>query len=584
MKKKPSFYIISVYVILFIISNSYCQRNTYNNDSKSLKNSTFNYNNLKEKKLNIAIIGSGIGGLSTAHFLKKNKLLKINKIDIYERHSRTGGRVYSASIFNRTENLGASFFIKKNKLIYSLVEELKLNVFSTASNSDTSFGLFENRTIFFSLGNSKLINILKMFWRYGISIIREKFLMKNNLEKFTKIYEALQSRIIFSDVRQLINYIGLEDLVSQSIKEYLLEKNIDGKYIDEFANLLLKIIYNQQNDLNAFAGFITLVGGSYETLKIEGGNYELIKKLEESLLQMKKSYQNTYLIDNDIGNIIYDNDASINILKDTNVLKIIKKFYSEKNKEYKDYGDNYYEFENNKSRMFEFYTIEFQKRVLSYEKLRNETNNYTKFDKNDNINDLNKDDIEYEINSENYDIVILASPLENSKIVFPKEVDLNNTDLLPQKNYYYFIKGKLRNDLFQDYISNKLPGMLISYNKSLSDNILYIKQLNDNSYKDEFKINSDEPLTNKDLEKYFESNFTIAYVNHWSMAYPKLNPRKIESLPSFQLSDNLFYLNAIESIGSCMELSIISAKNIVNLIETKYYPFRDNTNFKTGEL
>jgi len=596
------FTIFSIYVPLLKADYNYHRKNfTFSSQyNQNLKNYTNFNENLRNRKLNIAIIGSGIGGLSTAYYLKKNKILNINKIDIYERNSRTGGRVYSEKIFNRSENLGASFFIKKNKLIFSLIEELNLKIFSTASNSDTSFGLFNNQKIFFSLGNSKFINLIKMFWRYGLSIIREKILMKNNLEKFFKIYEALNSRVFFSDVRQLINHIGLEDLVTQTIKRFLKEKNVDEKYIDEFANLLLKIIYNQENDINAFAGFITLIGGSYESFRIEGGNYELIKKLVDVLTgENKYNNFNLYKNDTDRINVNFENDAKVTIKKNTNVLKIVKKYFT-LNNEFDEVEKHDRENHRKNFDSFEFYTIEFQNKSQNEEEiLENKATNNTNIDKNyknlnrntynktiinDNNNNFDEDNNSNEIYFEDYDIVVLASPLENSKIEFPKDIELNNTNLIPKKNYYYFINGKLKNNIFDDFDSLDLPSLLISYNKSNSHNILYIKQLNDNLHRDQFKINSDEILNSEDFEFFFNSNYTIIYRNHWEMAYPQLLPRGLDTLPSFQLSENLYYLNAIESIGSCMELSMISAKNIVNLIENKYFPFKENNNFKTEEF
>lgn len=466
-----------------------------------------------------------------------------------------------------------------------------------------------------------------MFWRYGLSIIREKILMKNNFEKFTKIYEALNSKVIFSDVRQLINHIGLEDLVTQSIKAFLLEKHVDEKYIDEFANLLLKIIYNQQNDINAFAGIITLICGSYESFRVEGGNYEIVKKLAEALLEKrfaekKMSYainDETEMFENQEFSgeeykrrIFFDNEAKVEIKKNANVIRIVKKFYDDEGEikgdmsdfdsklsESRNIEDNEAEFK--KANDF-FYTLEFQKNVYdeenenSYNKSKSNNTefkninyikiNSTKINDNNefNYNNNNNSNFTDQVFFEDYDIVILASPLEHSKIQFPSDIDLKNTNLLPKKNYYYFIKGKLKNSVFNDYEASELPGMLISYNKTLSKNILYIRQLNDNFHKDEFKVNSDEILTEKDLLEYFEPNYKIKYINHWEMAYPKLTPRKLETLPSFQLAENLFYLNAIESVASCMELSMISAKNIVNLIENRYFPFRESKHFKTEEF
>jgi hypothetical protein len=191
-----------------------------------------------------------------------------------------------------------------------------------------------------------------------------------------------------------------------------------------------------------------------------------------------------------------------------------------------------------------------------------------------------------EINTEEYDIVIIASPLQNSKIKFNKKdnIDLKNTDFIPHSNYYYFIKGNLKENFFENYKNDEIPGMLISYNITKSNNILYIKMLNSLSDRNEFKINSNNELSFEYLKEFFGDDFKIEYINTWEMAYPKLAPKNKENLPSFILSKNLFYLNAIESVASCMELSMISGKNIVNLLEQQYHPIKRTNTVKTSEL
>lgn len=481
-------------------------------------------NSIKSKKLNIAIIGSGIGGLSSAYFLKKSKNLEINRIDIYERNRRVGGRIHSEVIFNRTENLGASFIIKENKLIYNLIQELNLKLYSYSNSGDNSFGLFNNSTIFFSMGNGKYINIAVMLWRYGFSIIREKILMQKNLDKFAKIYEALNSKITFKSVHELIKYMDLEELVESSIKEYLIKNNIQEKYIDEFVDLLIKIIYNQQSDINAFAGFVTLIGGSSESFKIQGGNHLIVQNLAEKLTEE--------------NNPNFPNKANIFIKKNYQVLKIEKML--NRTSPYINKSNDYFE--------------------ITY-KINNDKSGTSKDEQLEIIEDVQKQE---------YDAVIIASPWQNSEVQLPNEVNKTNLNLTPFENFYYFIQGHFKQKLFDNYDEKDLPALLVSYNITDSHDVLYIKKLNSGNNKPEYKINSNKKLTDDVLEIFFEKGFTLKYSNHWEMAYPKLFPRNLESLPSFQLLEDLYYLNAIESAASCIELSMISAKNIVNMIESKH--------------
>ena len=44
----------------------------------------------------------------------------------------------------------------------------------------------------------------------------------------------------------------------------------------------------------------------------------------------------------------------------------------------------------------------------------------------------------------------------------------------------------------------------------------------------------------------------------------------IPDLGRFQLSEGLYYINRIEQAISAMEIAVVGAKNVVNLIRTKY--------------
>jgi hypothetical protein len=49
-------------------------------------------------------------------------------------------------------------------------------------------------------------------------------------------------------------------------------------------------------------------------------------------------------------------------------------------------------------------------------------------------------------------------------------------------------------------------------------------------------------------------------------AYPNLNKTMRKKLPKIKLNDRIFYVNAMESLASAIELEVISAKNIANII------------------
>ena len=460
-----------------------------------------------KKKLNIAIIGAGIGGLSAAHYLKNSQIQNINKIDIFEKNSRLGGRIQTEKIFNRKQNSGASFYIKENKIIVSLIQELELKEIRCTENNLDNFGIYDNNKNFlFSLGHSKAQNTLKMTQRYGNSNQELFSILTKFLENLKKTYEALEKKIFFEKLEDYVKYIKIDELISISFKEYLLKQSLNPLYLDEFVRSFLNIIYNQKiEEINSFAGSIALINSFLPVYEVEGGNDLIINKLAEKLIgKISKNIKSSESYKN----------IKVKIYKNSEVLKVERK-------------------ENSKLSL-----------------------NYKTFDISDKIKNLQKE----------YDIVILAAPKEQSRINLPiDQSDLQKIDLTPEKDYLYMIKGKLIDNLFH-VLNSELPGLLIPHHDSESDNISSITKIGEN----QFKINSNLPLSNKILRKYFQKDYTVEYIKYWDMACAKFLPVKAENLPKFEISENLFYLNLIEKIGTCMELSMISSSNVVNILENRY--------------
>lgn len=72
----------------------------------------------------VCIIGSGIGGASTAYFVKQ--ISSGSSIKVFEQHANVGGRVqYDNEIF---AEVGASVIHRKNKYVMELIHAMNLTV------------------------------------------------------------------------------------------------------------------------------------------------------------------------------------------------------------------------------------------------------------------------------------------------------------------------------------------------------------------------------------------------------------------------------------------------------------------------
>ena len=140
--------------------------------------------------MKVAVIGSGISGLSAAHFLSKK-----HKVDLFEKNDHFGGHSYTVDFFSNKTNEKISVdlgFIVFNKINYpnlvSLFEKLQIDYeksnmsFSVSiKNSNIEYsgnglrGLFANKYNILSLSFIKMIKDIFSFYKMADDIKKENF-------------------------------------------------------------------------------------------------------------------------------------------------------------------------------------------------------------------------------------------------------------------------------------------------------------------------------------------------------------------------------------------------------------------------
>eukprot|EP00111_Clytia_hemisphaerica_P007348 TCONS_00021380-protein len=76
------------------------------------------------KRKKVAIIGSGIGGASTAHFLRKHYGDSLH-IDVFEKTDRMGGRLLSAHLNGESFETGGTIIHSSNKYMAEFTKEME---------------------------------------------------------------------------------------------------------------------------------------------------------------------------------------------------------------------------------------------------------------------------------------------------------------------------------------------------------------------------------------------------------------------------------------------------------------------------
>ena len=151
--------------------------------------------------MKIAVIGSGISGLSAAHFLSKKY-----KVDLFEKDNHFGGHSYtidiSEEISNKLISLDLGFIVFNKKTYKNLInffndleikyEKSDMSFAVSVKNSSIEYsgsglrGLFSNKKNIFNLNFLKMINEIISFYKDAENI-NEKEYKDKTLEDFLKL-------------------------------------------------------------------------------------------------------------------------------------------------------------------------------------------------------------------------------------------------------------------------------------------------------------------------------------------------------------------------------------------------------------
>lgn len=290
-------------------------------------------------KYKIAVVGSGISGLSAAYYLQKE-----HQVTLIEKDSRIGGHSNTVKIYENDKEINVdSGFIVFNEINYpnfcKLLKELKINSYE----SDMSFS--------FKLNNQD-------FEWSGINL-NTLFIKRKNLFSY-KFYKMLIDIIRFNLLAKKIKHD--DPLINLSVDKFLKEKKFSKEFRDwylypmiasiwsisdtelkKYSIKFIIIFFNNHRLTNIFfrPQWKTILGGSINYVsKIAGDIYN--KKLNASL-KLKKVFSNKVCLEvngNDeyFDKVIFCNHADeiINLLNEDFVQekKILKDIEFKNNEVY----------------------------------------------------------------------------------------------------------------------------------------------------------------------------------------------------------------------------------------------------------
>ncbi|KAK1280470.1 Farnesylcysteine lyase [Acorus gramineus] len=240
----------------------------------------------------VCIIGSGIAGSSLSHFLHYHRpppSAAIHSI-IFERSPSVGGRMSTVSIAGAVFEAGASIIHPKNLHAASFVETLNLTSRSMDSSSSSSyFGVWDGRRfVFRSLPTPSesdwslyrrflhpIVDDLRIFWRYGFSLLKMRRFVGDMLGRFMRYYEGVEGRPVFESVEEMLRWSGLHGLTQRALREELVEAGLSERLISELVTVITRINYGQSVSISGLAGAVSLAGSGSGFWSVKEGNWQI---------------------------------------------------------------------------------------------------------------------------------------------------------------------------------------------------------------------------------------------------------------------------------------------------------------------
>ncbi|XP_076754653.1 prenylcysteine oxidase 1 [Xylocopa sonorina] len=234
-------------------------------------------------KPDIAIIGGGIGGAASSHFL--TELFKNNlKIDLYEAKT-IGGRLATIKIDNNEFEAGGSIIHPRNKYMQDFVKLLGLEHLSP---NERRTSIWNGNEIVFEESSWKILSLAKLIYRYGTQPFALDRHVTSILNDFEKIYHLQDAGESFTNYTSLLSAMNTKfpKLLQIPIKNYLVNLGYSEKLINEVVKAVLVVNYGQDVNIQSFVGLVSLAGAGFNLWSVKGGN----KKVPEHLI-----YRNQYV-------------------------------------------------------------------------------------------------------------------------------------------------------------------------------------------------------------------------------------------------------------------------------------------------
>uniref|UniRef100_A0A8R1XX46 Prenylcys_lyase domain-containing protein n=1 Tax=Onchocerca volvulus TaxID=6282 RepID=A0A8R1XX46_ONCVO len=232
------------------------------------------------------IIGGGIGGASSAYFLRTLAPSEIEiEIHLFN-HGNIGGRVTTVQMpYNgkmRMFEAGGSILHPANLYFKTWMEKFGLDGKRNMLHEENIMGIWNGQEFVLLKSPYYLVTLYRVLKRYGFDLLKNHFEIRNLLSDFENIYTLLDQGRSFDTIDAMVMAMSphLAKLVNKTMKEHLTENGYHDPFIAEFTNAVLNCNYGQfVEEIRAFAGSVGLAGSASDLYSVNGSNKLVVEKL-----------------------------------------------------------------------------------------------------------------------------------------------------------------------------------------------------------------------------------------------------------------------------------------------------------------
>ncbi|KAI2465953.1 prenylcysteine oxidase [Annulohypoxylon bovei var. microspora] len=231
----------------------------------------------------VAIIGAGAAGSSTAYHLRKyakEEGIDVN-ITIFEKTSHIGGRTLTVNVYDDPVSpveLGASIFVEVNHILYNASKEFNLLLKNPGTDEDGLLGVWDGKSFVYTQDSESWgwWNLAKLFWKYGTAPYYTHRLVQETVATFLKLYQA--PYFPFRSLSTRAYELGLVKTTGSTGEQFLEENQLNGPFAHDIVQASTRV--NYASNLAYIHGLGTMVAMAPEgAVAVAGGNWQIFSRM-----------------------------------------------------------------------------------------------------------------------------------------------------------------------------------------------------------------------------------------------------------------------------------------------------------------